>query len=118
MKEIVITLPAMPGAHSIYIVAISFAGTYRSSSRMMRVNIMSIFPNTVKSSVVYAQMNRLLIKKEYIIVFVYIFSTICNYTIWVTSTKRVTSKNSKSVPILSKPGPEGIVINFIYSNHV
>jgi len=63
-------------------------------------------------------MNRLLVKKEYIIVFVYIISTITHHTVGIASAKRITKEFSKARAIFSKPGPKGIVIKFIYSNHV
>ena len=63
-------------------------------------------------------MNWLLIKKEYIIVFVEIISTVDHYTVWITSPKRFAKEFPKARSVFSDPGPEGVVINFIYSNHV
>ena len=82
------------------------------------VNIFIQFRDPLKSRYVYVQMNWLLIKKEYIIVFVCIVSTIIYYAVWITPAKWFTNPFSKSRKIFSNPGPEGVVIKFIYSNHV
>ncbi len=82
------------------------------------MNIYIEFDHLLECGHVYVQMNRLLIKKEYIIVFVYITSTIRNHTVRVTPPKRIADQYTKAWSILFEPMPEGVVIKFIYSNHV
>ena len=60
----------------------------------------------------------LLIKKEYIIVFLYIISAITNHTIGITAPKRIAQKESSTGTVVAEPGPNGVMINFIDSNHV
>jgi hypothetical protein len=67
---------------------------------------------------VYVQMYWLLIKKEYIIVFVYIIVTKVDNTVQITSSKRLAHVHTKPFEILANPGPNSVVINFVYSNHV
>ena len=79
------------------------------------------FYNLLECCGVYARMYWLLVKKEYIIMFimfVFIISTIVYYAVRVTMPKGITVKYPKASPIFPDPGPESIVINFIYSNHV
>jgi len=61
----------------------------------------------------YVQMYWLLIKKEYIIVFVHIIIAVVFYTVWVTSTKRVAHEHSEPRPMLLNPRPNGIVVNLV-----
>jgi hypothetical protein len=67
---------------------------------------------------VYVQMYWLLIKKEYIIVFLYIISAITNHAVWITASERIAHKQSDAGTMFAKPGPKGVVINLVYSNHV
>ena len=67
---------------------------------------------------VYVQMYWLLVKKEYIIVFVYIIAAIIYHTIRITASKWITHEHSNAWPIVFDPRPKGVVVNFVYSNHV
>ena len=60
----------------------------------------------------------LLVKKEYIIVFVYIFTAKIYHTVWITASKWIAHEHSKAGPIAIDPGPNGVVVNFVYSKHV
>ena len=72
----------------------------------------------VKCFKMYIQMYWLLIKKEYIIVFVYIITAIIFYAARVTSAKRVAHVHSNPGQIVPNPRPNGIIVNLVYSNHV
>ena len=125
MKEIIQAVPFKMIADVIYIVTVLFAG-YQHTSFMCApaffalsvCDICVAYTYLIKCWHVYVQMNWLLIKKEYIIVFVYIFSTVTNHTIGVATPKRVTRQQSVTWSVVSKPRPESIIVKFIYSNHV
>jgi hypothetical protein len=44
-----------------------------------------------------------LVEKEYIIVFVYIFSTIANHTIWIATPKRITHQCTYTGSMFTEP---------------
>jgi hypothetical protein len=71
-----------------------------------------------KSGYVNVQMYWLLIKTEYIIVFVYFVIAIANNTVRITATKRVTHQKSKTWPVFRQPWPKGVVVDLVNSNHV
>ena len=64
------------------------------------------------------QMYWLLVKKEYIIVFVDVFLAIANNTVWITPSKRVANIQPNPRSMLAQPRPKCIVVNLVYSNHV
>ena len=72
----------------------------------------------VKGGTMYVQMYWLLVKKEYIIVFVYIILSVVFYTFGITAAKWIAHVHSVTGQIFGKPWPKGIVIYFVDSNHV
>ena len=82
----------------------------------MDVKIISY--NLIKCGYMNIQMYWLLVKKEYIIMFVYIISAIVHNAVWIASPKWLAEKLSKTRAVLFQPRPKGIVVKFIYSNHV
>ena len=80
--------------------------------------VLSILLYLVECRRMYVQMNWLLIKKEYIIVFAYVILAIVDHTLRITSTKWFTHVHTKTFEMAVNPGPKGIVINLVYSNHV
>ncbi len=114
MKEVVQRFPPKVITDPIYIGAILFASYQVAYIAKVLIAVLYF----LKSRHVYVQMYWLLVEKEYIIVFVYIISTIVHYAVWITSSKWLTKEFSKTWAMLAKPRPKGIVIKFIYSNHV
>ena len=82
------------------------------------VYIMIEVDYSIKRGRVYGQMNRLLVKKEYIIVFVVVISSVHYHTVWVTAPKWITVKQSKARSVFVHPRKKSILINFVYSYHV
>jgi len=134
MKEIVSRFPLEMSTHIFNIFAIMFTG--QQVSRNFTICTWYLAPgasdsikiyvgvyiciesyNFLKSLHVYAQMNRLLVINEYIIVFVSSITTVTNYTVWITAPKRIAMKHSVTWTIPLKPRPKSVVVNFIYSDH-
>lgn len=91
VKEIVQGLKVVFLANEFYITRILFASTNITFVILVKLsaNVRSVFGYSLKCCGVYVQMYWLLVEKEYIIVFAYIFSAITYHTIWITSTKWV-----------------------------
>ena len=127
MKEIIQGFPPVSLACCIDVFTVFLAGQKIScksnvadihARHYVGCDIQIITTYLSKGIHVYAQMNRLLVKKEYIIVFVYIISAIIHHTVRIATSKRFAKECSKTRTVGLQPRPKGIVINFIYSNHV
>ena len=127
MKEIIQRFPPISLACCIDIFTVFLAGQKIScKSNIADIHAMCYVGHDIqiiityfsKSWLVYAQMNRLLVKKEYIIVFVYTFTTKINNTIRITAPKGIAHEHPCAWPVISDPRPKSVVVNFIYSKHV
>ena len=74
--------------------------------------------NIVKQRFMKIQVYGFLIMQKYKINFLNIISTVVEQCIRVTASWRITKKCSGARDVLINPGPKGIIINFVYSNHV
>lgn len=107
MKKIVKTSPTVFFGNGVYSLRIVFAGHNVTHAMVLTVyvNIHHVF-DLVKGSGVNVQMYWLLIKKECIISFRNVFTSIIKYTVRITSAKRITKLNSPAGFVFLKPRPK------------
>jgi hypothetical protein len=135
MEKIVMMVQPKFTAYSIHILAVLFAGADAGLpiiGHVTLVGVWTVVPRLISVQIqifilifyslecghVLSQMYWLLIKKEYIIVLLYIISAITNHAVGITAPKWITHKKSSTRPFVADPRPEGVAVNFVDSNHV
>ena len=92
--------------------------TNNNMSSLHSVDVMIAISHCLKQRLVKIHVYWLLVMKKYKIIFNNVISAIVKQCIGITAPRRVTEKSSSSRSMLVNPGPECVVVNFVYSNHV